>query len=132
MDRSDVRPLHPPALAVYPSLATFYNSERRRLCSRELDVGLWWREDPEGPLHRAAWIYETGELYLVRLGPETQGGGRVELLAQVDSRERLESLLTGWRDRCGRPRSLAWLRARTARPRMSRTRLRPTPDPIAA
>jgi hypothetical protein len=98
----------------YPSLAAFYNSDARRLESRELDVGLWWRADAEGPLHRAAWVRDTGELYLVRLGPPEDGGGSVEVLACSDSREGLEEALRGWREECGGPRSLVWLRARAA------------------
>jgi hypothetical protein len=96
----------------YPSLAAFYNSDEHRLQSRELDVGLWWRADAEGPLHRAAWVRDTGELYLVRLGPPEEGGGAVEVLACSDSREGLEDALRGWREECGGPRSLGWLRAR--------------------
>jgi hypothetical protein len=98
----------------YSSLAAFYNSDARRLESRELDVGLWWRADAEGPLHRAAWVRETGELYLVRLGPPEEGGGAVEVLARSDSRGELEEALQGWREECGGPRSLGWLRARAA------------------
>jgi hypothetical protein len=60
-------------------------------------------------------VFETGELYLVRLGPAAEGGGRVEVLAQIAERERLERVLLGWRERCGTPRSLAWLRTRAAR-----------------
>jgi hypothetical protein len=90
-------------------------ADPRRVGSRELDVGLWWREDPNGPLHRAAWVSDTGELYLVRLGPPQEGGGKVEVLATVGARERLESVLEGWREQCGRPRSLTWLRERAAR-----------------
>ena len=99
----------------YCSLASFYADDPRRLPSRELDVGLWWREEADGPLHRAAWVSDTGELYLVRLGPLQEGGGEVEVLAVVAELERLESLLEGWREQCGGPRSLAWLRERTAR-----------------
>jgi len=102
------------------SLARFYAADPRRLDSRELDVGLWWREDAEGPLHRAAWVGATGELYLVRLGPSEHGGGHVEVLATVADRERLESMLEGWRERCGRPRSLGWLRERAAQARRER------------
>jgi hypothetical protein len=97
----------------YCSLASFYAADPRRLPSRELDVGLWWRE-ADGPLHRAAWVSDTGELYLVRLGPLQEGGGEVEVLA-VAEWERLEHVLDGWREQCGGPRSLAWLRERTAR-----------------
>ena len=98
----------------YPSLASFYAADARRSDSRELDVGLWWRQDADGPLHRAAWVKDTGELYLVRLGPSPEGGGAVELLATVSQRELLERVFAGWRERCGQPGSLAWLRGRAA------------------
>ncbi|MHB8240402.1 MAG: hypothetical protein ACYDHN_00260 [Solirubrobacteraceae bacterium] len=114
MRRKDVGRAAPP-LKRYGSLASFYTADSRRIRSRELDVGLWWREGEHGPLHRAAWVSDTGELYLVRLGPDTAGGGRVEVLATVEDRERLESVLEGWREHCGEPRSLAWLRGRAAR-----------------
>jgi len=104
-----------PRPARYRSLTDFYTADRRRVHSREQDVGLWWREHADGPLHRAAWVSDTGELYLVRLGPPDQGGGEVELLAIVEDHERLESVLEGWREQCGRPRSLAWLRERAGR-----------------
>jgi hypothetical protein len=96
----------------YRSLADFYNADARRLSSRELDIGLWWRDAADGPLHRAAWIDDTGELYLAHLGPAAQGGGAVEVLATVVERERLERMLLGWRERCGAPGSLTWLRTR--------------------
>lgn len=99
----------------YHSLAHFYRADERRRHSRELDVGLWWRDGSDGQLHRAAWVHDTGELYLVRLGDPTDGGGLVELLARVSSRERLEAALEGWREECGGPRSLAWLRERSRR-----------------
>jgi hypothetical protein len=102
------------ALERYPSLAAFYNADPDRLSSRELDVGLWWREESDGPLHRAAWVSDTGELYLVRLGPVSQGGGTVEVLASVSDSDQLERWLAGWREHCGEPRSLSWLRERSA------------------
>jgi hypothetical protein len=122
----------------YDSLARFYNADERRVRSRELDVGLWWREEVDGPLHRAAWVSDTGELYLVRLGPADDGGGLVEVLARVEDRALLDGVLDGWRERCGEPRSLEWLRERAAlrspasadsaevRPRESAPRTRPT------
>jgi hypothetical protein len=96
----------------YRSLASFYTADDRRIHSRERDVGLWWREDVDGPLHRAAWVSDTGELYLVRLGPEDDGGGKVEVLATVPDGEQLEQALEGWREHCGEPSSLSWLRER--------------------
>jgi len=101
----------------YRSLADFYTADPRRIESRELDVGLWWREAADGPLHRAAWVADTGELYLGRLGSPDEGGGRVEVLVTIADVERLESLLEGWRERCGEARSLSWLRARAVAPR---------------
>lgn len=98
----------------YPSLVDFYNADPARLSSREQDVGLWWRERADGPLHRAAWIADTGELYLARLGPREEGGGGVEVLARVVDADRLERMLGGWRERCGEPGSLQWLRSRSA------------------
>jgi len=99
----------------YRSMARFYAADPRRRASRERDVGLWWRDAADGPLHRAAWVCDTGELYLVRLGPSEEGGGEVELLARVEDGERLERALVGWRERCGAPRSLSWLRERARR-----------------
>jgi hypothetical protein len=113
MSPTDVASETPPRER-YDSLARFYNADERRIASRELDVGLWWREHADGPLHRAAWVSDTGELYLVRLGPVADGGGLVEVLAIVEDRELLEDVLEGWRERCGEPWSLAWLRERTA------------------
>lgn len=115
MRRKDVIKRVARPLERYGSLVSFYTADERRIESRELDVGLWWREGEDGPLHRAAWVSETGELYLVRLGPASTGGGRVEVLANVADREGLESAFDGWREHCGEPRSLAWLRERAAR-----------------
>lgn len=124
--RSDVARLLP-ATKRYRSLAKFYGADPLRGDSRELDVGLWWREGSRGPLHRAAWVSDTGELYLVRLGPGEGGGGTVEVLAEVESQELLEAGLAGWRERCGAPHSLSWLRERALR-----LRRRASPDSAAA
>jgi hypothetical protein len=107
-------PLDPAAERPYPSLSSFYLADPRRVSSREEDVGLWWREGADGPLHRAAWVADTGELYLVRLGPAEAGGGRVEVLVVARHAE-LEQALEGWREACGSPDSLAWLREHAAR-----------------
>jgi hypothetical protein len=98
--------------ARYGSTQSFYAADPRRVASRERDVGLWWRDAADGPLHRAAWVCDTGELYVVRLGPPEQGGGRVEVLARFAEQEQLERALAGWRRRCGEPQSLVWLRER--------------------
>jgi len=100
--------------ARYPSPSSFYLADQRRMPSREVDVGLWWRDGQAGALHRAAWIRDTGELYLMRLGPPEEGGGEVELLAVVADEQRLERALQGWREACRREDSLPWLRERVA------------------
>ena len=97
----------------YDSLESFYGADPQRLASREHDIGLWWRADAGGPLHRAAWVSDTGELYVVRLGPADHGGGQVELLACVEDLARLEEILEGWRERA-EAGSLDWLRERAA------------------
>jgi hypothetical protein len=102
-------------LCSYPSLDRFYKADPRRIVSRERDIGLWWRDALDQPLHRAAWVSETGELYLVRLGAAEDGGGSVELLAQGAEERQVERTLAGWREHCGEPRSLSWLRDRAGR-----------------
>lgn len=99
----------------YSSLSAFYTADQRRVESKESDVGLWWREAADGPLHRAAWVKDTGELYLTRLGPAEEGGGEVEVLAVLDDEDCLEQELRGWRQQCGKPGSLAWLHERAER-----------------
>jgi hypothetical protein len=107
-------PQDPAAQRRYRSLSSFYLADPRRVDSREEDVGLWWRDGADGPLHRAAWVADTGELYLVRLGPAEAGGGRVEVLG-VGGHAELEQALEGWREACGTPDSLSWLREHAAR-----------------
>jgi hypothetical protein len=100
--------------ARFMTLAAFYGDDPRRASSREVDVGLWWREADDAPLHRAAWVQDTGEVYAVRLGPARDSEPAVELLAQIEDENRLHETLAGWRERCGEPRSLGWLRRRAA------------------
>jgi hypothetical protein len=112
----------------YQSLHNFYLADSRRVTSRERDVGLWWRDDARGPLHRAAWVRETGELYVVRLGPDESGGGQVEILGVARDRNELEDVLRGWHDVCGEVGSLTWLRRRAARLARPQARKLPSPE----
>ena len=101
-----------PRTTQYRTLEHFYRGDARRRASEEVDVGLWWREEADAPLHRAAWVRDTGELYLVRLGA---GDGLVEVLGIARERGELDAALQGWKERCGRPRSLSWLREHARR-----------------
>jgi hypothetical protein len=98
----------------YRSIGAFIGERRQRLYSRERDMGLRWREGTA--IYRAAWVEDTGELYLVQLGTPDEGGGHVELLAAGLKLEELEPALAGWREaQDGGDRSLDWLRDRVRR-----------------
>jgi hypothetical protein len=98
----------------YGSLSNFYRADSRRRSSREQDVGLWWRVGAHGPVYRAAWVRETGEFYVTRLGPLQDGRGEVVVLGRARERSQLEEVLRGWQDVCPRPDSMTWLRHRAA------------------
>jgi hypothetical protein len=96
----------------FPSLAAFYNADRRRLRSRERDFGLIWRGG-NGVTFRAAWVQETGEVYLFRHGHPQDGGGTVDLLSRRFGLGELQTALRGYQEVCGRPGSLLWFLDRT-------------------
>ena len=100
-----------PIARTYLSLGAFYASDPARRSSRERDVGLFWRSR-QGPTFRAAWVCDTGELYLLQHALGGRGGGSVHLLAPVMDEAELERRLYGWADVCGREGSLEWLLAR--------------------
>ena len=97
------------ATTTYLSLGAFYAADRRRDISREHDVGLWWLgDDWHAPRFRAAWVEQTGELYVLQ-HEGTPGGGRVDVVAHVTTAEELDARLDGWRDMVGESGSLRWL-----------------------
>jgi hypothetical protein len=98
----------------YQSLSNFYRADSRRRSSREQDVGLWWRVGAHGPVYRAAWVRETGELYVTRLGRLQDGRGEVFVLGRARDRDQLDEALEGWQDVCPQPDSMTWLRHRAA------------------
>jgi hypothetical protein len=100
-----------PIARTYLSLGAFYASDPARRHSRERDVGLFWRSR-QGPTYRAAWVRDTGELYLFQHALGGRGGGSVHLLAPPLAEPELERRLAGWQDVCGREGSLEWLLAR--------------------
>jgi hypothetical protein len=101
--------------ARYRSLNSFYSADSRRRASHERDIGLWWRVGAHGPVYRAAWVRETGELYVTRLGRVQHGKAEVVVLGHVQSGGDLEKVLDGWQDACPQPDSMTWLRRRAAR-----------------
>jgi hypothetical protein len=99
----------------YASLDEFARADPARLTSREVDFGVLWRERSSASRsYRAAWIEQTGELYVVQAGEPGDGGGHVEVLGMTD-RTGVEAGLRGWQDQCRREGSLAWIRSRARR-----------------
>jgi hypothetical protein len=97
------------ATTTYLSLGAFYGADKRRDISREHDVGLWWLgDDWHAPRFRAAWVAQTGELYLMQ-HEGTPGGGRVDVVGSAATLEEIEARLEGWRDVVGEWGSVHWL-----------------------
>ena len=100
-----------PIVRTYLSLGAFYASNPARRSSRERDVGLFWRSR-QGASFRAAWVRDTGELYLFQHALGARGGGSVHLLEPALDEDELDRRLAGWPEVCGREGSLEWLLAR--------------------
>jgi hypothetical protein len=97
------------ATTTFLSLGAFYAADKRRDISREHDLGLWWLgDDWHAPRFRAAWVEQTGELYLMQ-HEGTAGGGRVDVVVAGATLEEVERRLEGWRDVVGDWGSLGWL-----------------------
>jgi hypothetical protein len=107
----------------------FYDADPRRRSSAEIEFGAEWR-DLHGVRFEVSWVEDTGELYVMREpapdGWATPFGGihvrhahgadeqevagmTVVVVATVEARDRVESLLTGWQEAMGEPDSVAWL-----------------------
>ena len=97
-----------PIARTYLSLGAFYASDPARRTSRERDVGLFWRSQ-KGPTYRAAFVHDTGELYLFQHALGGRGGGSVQLFAERLTERELDVRLAGWEDVCGRKGSYEWL-----------------------
>jgi hypothetical protein len=97
-----------PIVRTYLSLGAFYASDPARRTSRERDIGLFWRSE-HGPTFRAAYVHDTGELYLFQHALGGRGGGSVRLFAQRMREAELDLRLAGWEEVCGRNGSYEWL-----------------------
>lgn len=112
---------YPIADHTYASMEEFVRADPVRLTSREVDFGVLWR-DGRDTSYRAAWVEETGELYVVQAGPPSAGGGHVEVLGMT-GREGVEAALDGWQARYREAGSIAWMRRRAGRlPQVARPR----------
>jgi len=109
----------------YLSLGAFYGTDPRRAHSREVDLGLWWRgHSALDPTYRAAFVEDTGEVYVMQ-HEGTRGGGRVDVLRAGARLEDVLADLDGWELACGDPDSVSWLLERL------RPAARSVPRPVA-
>jgi hypothetical protein len=93
----------------YLSLGAFRSADPRRDISHEVDLGDWWLgADWHQPRFRAAWIEQTGELYVMQ-HEGTPGGGTVDVLAVLSTRAAVDAALRGWEDAVGEWGSVEWL-----------------------
>jgi hypothetical protein len=94
----------------HASFADFVAADPRRSASASAHVPLgdWWRA-VEGSSYRAAWVPETGELYIVN-----HCGGRVRVIGAPLGAGELAARLDGWRNVVGRYASVEWLLAQSA------------------
>ena len=92
----------------YPTIEAFYAADFRRRHSRERDIGLLWR-DRGNAAFRAAWVQETGEIYLFMYDQMDGSGGTVDVLERRFALREVVSTFAGYREVCGTPGSLLWL-----------------------
>lgn len=100
----------------YPRYGDFLEADPRRK-GDALELGHDWRDGDER--YRVCWYEETGELTAERLGSDQEleledfhrgVAGPVEIIARVQSRERLNQLLGEWPNIPDRPHTLGRLR----------------------
>ncbi len=100
----------------------FYDQDPRRRASDEIEFGSEWYEN--GLRFEVAWVVDTGEVYAMaedsRRRVSTQSV-TVEVLAVIEGRDAINSVMTGWQDAMSQPDSLAWARARLSGEAGSRT-----------
>jgi hypothetical protein len=114
-------------------ISEFYDGDPRRRESSEIPFGDGWStEADEHSTYRANWLFETGELYVVR---EPHPGGlfaryldqldidqvdinelTVEVLGTFDDEKAVQSALAGWDKHMLKHESLTWLREAAAAP----------------
>ncbi len=88
----------------FDDLEAFYAAVPARRHATEVDLGLSWREEPDGQDHRVSWITETSEVIVVALASDGGDGAgepteAVELLGEVGD----ESAAEGLPEQCAFP-----------------------------
>jgi hypothetical protein len=95
----------------YLSLGAFRAADPRRDIEHEIDLGDWWLgADWHQPRFRAAWLPQTGELYVMQ-HEGIPGGGTVAVLATLPTQADVDVALAGWEDAVGEWGSVDWLAA---------------------
>lgn len=102
----------------YQSIEAFYADadDALRRHSAELDFGVHWTEPHEVgwtfPRSRLTWVENTGELIVVRTSMlfrrDPQSPAAVKVIAVVEGRDAIESVLEGWALRC-KSEGLGWV-----------------------
>jgi hypothetical protein len=112
-------------------ISEFYDADPRRRESSEVQFGDGWStESDEHSTYRAEWLFETGELYVVR---EPHPGGlfarfldqldidqvevnelTVEILGTFKDEQAVQDALAGWDKHMKKTESLTWLREAAA------------------
>jgi hypothetical protein len=98
----------------HSSLAAFYAANSRRWPSAEVDLGLRWRGAGVST-YRAAFVEETGELYVFEHVRADGGGGMVFVHEHRFAHSDLAAAFAGWEDVCGAEHSVDWLVCRAGR-----------------
>jgi hypothetical protein len=98
----------------HSSLAAFYAADARRWPSAEVDLGLRWHGAGVST-YRAAFVEDTGELYVFEHVRADGGGGLVLVHERHFAERDVATAFAGWRDVCGAERSLDWLICRAGR-----------------
>ena len=103
----------------------FYEAEPRRRASAELELGSEWL-DKDGVRHELNYVEDTGELYVLRepaphVSEDPFGGLHVKappgydhkmtvhVVAHIETKDELHTILEGWQDAMSTPGGAEWL-----------------------
>lgn len=105
--------------STYDTLEAFYAGGPgtvgfTRRWSGELDFGVWWKDRAAPwPRWRVSFVRDTGELYAWRQAHVDDRPDVVVLgVIQPNDIDRIESILDGWAEQCGRNGGIQWVHSR--------------------